>query len=261
MIHCIGDSHTSFFTGFDKIQPEYPNIGYGAISNVITYRIGAPLAYNLCEENSKSDSNMKLFQIVHKLDPKKDILILSFGEIDCRAHLLKQMMLKDRDLNFVVNECIERYGSVIRKLRSMGFVVCVWNAIPTAMGMEGELHEYPYFGNYIERNKLTSEFNRQLMEGCAKFDYQYYGVFGKIIKADWSTNEKYYFDKIHLNNLLLPNVLRKIKSKNKIDISVRELFKLEMRIYLDKKIKGKNKIVDKILNYLERIRLRFNLSN
>jgi hypothetical protein len=233
IIHCIGDSHTSFFTGYNRIQPEYPAIGTGIISNVLTYRIGAPLAYNLCEKNTKSQSNEKLFAIVDKLNPLNDILLLSFGEIDCRAHLLKQASLQNRDLEIILNECIERYMKVIHQLRSMGFSICIWNAIPTAMGFENVDYEYPYFGSFSDRNKLTNRFNEKLIENQAKYGYQFYGFFNEIIRPDWSTNEKYYFDKIHLNNILLPKALYQIKNKNNIQFSNLDLARLNTRIFMD----------------------------
>jgi hypothetical protein len=258
VIHCIGDSHTSFFTGDNKIQPEYPTIGYSVISNILTYRIGAPLAYNLCEKNSNSKSNQKLFEIVEKIDSKNSILLLSFGEIDCRAHLLKQAALQNKELDIILNECIERYIKVIHQLRSMGFIVCVWNAIPTAMGLENVSYEYPYFGNFVERNKITAKFNNKLIENQVKYDFQFYGVFEKIIAPDWSTNEKYYFDKIHLNNIMLPEVLKQIRLRNKIRFSLNELLLLKMKIFLDNKGSGKYKLSDRILRGLLKFGLKVN---
>jgi hypothetical protein len=47
MIHCIGDSHSCFFSGEDKIQPIWPEKSFDTLSYFRSYRIGPSTAYNL----------------------------------------------------------------------------------------------------------------------------------------------------------------------------------------------------------------------
>jgi FkbM family methyltransferase len=239
-IHCIGDSHTSFFTGYNRIQPEYPEIVPGVVKNIRTYRLGAPLAYTLCETGTKYKSQEKLFTILDSLNPRIDFILLCFGEIDCRAHLIKQAEIQNRAVTEVVDECVKRYVNVIMKIKDLGFQVGVWNAIPTAMGFENEFLEYPYYGNYVDRNRVAFNFNNRLKEYASTCGFQYFGVFDKIIDSHWVTDDRYYFDKIHLNSKILPYILKAMRRSNKnLGISYVSILNVKAIFYqylLDKKI-------------------------
>ncbi|MFT3980985.1 MAG: FkbM family methyltransferase [Ferruginibacter sp.] len=231
-LHCIGDSHTSFFTGYNKIQPEYPEYGYSIAKNIVTYRLGSPLAYNLSEFNSKTKSREKLFEILQKLDPACDVVLLSFGEVDCRAHIIRQAEKNNQSIESVVQNCVYRYLTVVDEIVQLGFNVFVWNAIPTAMGFEGVAFEYPYHGTYEQRNKSCIIFNTLLEENAGKKGFNYIGISDKIINEDLSTNEKFYFDKIHLNSFLLPQVIKEISSKILLRVNPIELVKIRVRYLL-----------------------------
>lgn len=250
-LHCIGDSHTSFFTGYNMIQREYPCVGKSVVTKITTYRIGAPLAYNLCEKKSKSQSREKLFEIINKLDCKKDLILLSFGEIDCRAHLKKHAEKRDISLLEIVHECLQRYLIVIKEIQQKGFKVVVWNAIPTAMGLEDNLSEYPYYGNYLERNNLCILFNEELRKYSIEFNFFYLGTYEKIINKKLITNDKYYFDKVHLSSKLLPLVLKKVKNKFPcLKIKRSEFFKIKARYVCF--ILGIDKKIDRIITSIRR---------
>ena len=129
-LHCIGDSHTAFFTGYNKIQPEYPQSFKSIVKNIYTYRLGSSLAYNLCEPHSRTKSRQKLFEIIDTLHYKTDILLLSFGEVDCRAHVIKQAELKNITMEDAVKECALRYLSVIKELKEFDtYSVVIQNAL------------------------------------------------------------------------------------------------------------------------------------
>lgn len=53
-IYCIGDSHASFFSGYDRIQPSWPNKSTNKFSFLKNYRLGPVLAYNLCSFKTRS---------------------------------------------------------------------------------------------------------------------------------------------------------------------------------------------------------------
>ena len=256
-LHCIGDSHTSFFTGYNVIQPEYPGIGKSLISNILTYRIGAPLAYNLCEVNSKSKSREKLFEIINKFDCKNDIILLSFGEIDCRAHLKKNAEKRNISSSEVVHECLKRYLIVINEIKQKGFKVVIWNAVPTAMGLEDNKSEYPYYGSYVDRNNLCVLFNEELEKLSKQHDFLYLGIFKRIISKKLVTNDKYYFDKVHLSSKLLPVVLSKISQEfPSLIFKPLELVKIKAR-YIFFRL-GIDKKIDKIVTSIRRKNLLIN---
>ena len=85
-IYCVGDSHVSFFSGVNLIQPLFPEKSIDYYPYFKTARLGPALAYNLCEEGTQSLGREKLFDFLQKRHVS-DCILLSFGEIDCRAHI------------------------------------------------------------------------------------------------------------------------------------------------------------------------------
>jgi hypothetical protein len=251
-LHCIGDSHTAFFTGYNNIQPEYPKASKSFAKNIFTYRLGSSLAYNLCEPDSKTKSNVKLFEILSTLNCTTDIVLLSFGEVDCRAHVIKQAELKNITIDEAVHECVNRYLLVIKRILNLNFKVIVWNAVPTSMGFENVQMEYPYYGTFEERNKACILFNEELQKKSIVLGFYFIDVYRKIINKNFTTNNKYYFDKIHLSNKLLPSTINNINNViPQFSITKIELLKIKIRILL-KEI-GIEKRTDKLINSIKKV--------
>src|SRR5215510_11271588 len=105
-IYCVGDSHVCFFSGEDKIQPAWPEIGDDQLPWFRSYRLGPVLAYNLCRVSASNRGRENLFDVCEYHIPGGASLLLCFGEIDCRVHLQKQSILQCRLLQDVVAECV-----------------------------------------------------------------------------------------------------------------------------------------------------------
>src|SRR5271167_719710 len=127
MIHCVGDSHVCLFSGHNRIHPEWPAESPSLFPFFRTYRLGAVTAYNLCETASSTGSREKLWAVISSLPDADDWLMLSFGEIDCRAHFLKQARLQDKSPAEIATHCVERYGEVIAEVRRKRAKVVVYN--------------------------------------------------------------------------------------------------------------------------------------
>ncbi|MBW2558591.1 MAG: hypothetical protein JRD69_07160 [Deltaproteobacteria bacterium] len=150
IINCIDDSHASFFSGFDCIIPEWPQNGNCYFKNIKAYRIGPVLAYSLHRRWHKG--RRLLFKIVKTLNPQNDVVMLCFGEIDCRTHIVKQARSKNTPIEKVVELMVNKYFSVITKIKWLGFNVWVWNVIlPQKKDIKSE--EYSSVGTYDERKQ------------------------------------------------------------------------------------------------------------
>lgn len=91
--------------------------------------------------------------------------MLCFGEIDCRIQIVKQARSKNMTIEKVVELTINKYFSVIAKIKDLGFNVSVWNVIlPQRKYIDSE--EYPSVGAYDERKKATQLFNEKLRCLC-----------------------------------------------------------------------------------------------
>ncbi len=132
LIHCVGDSHANFFSGYDEPQPEWPGDGIKHKYDIFRcYRIGPVLAYNLCEVNTTMRGREKLLQLLELLQPGSHIMFC-FGEIDCRAHIVLQSQKQNKPAEKIVKKAVERYFSVIREVKEMGFNPLIWNVVPSA---------------------------------------------------------------------------------------------------------------------------------
>lgn len=210
-LHCIGDSHCCFFLGENRISKEYPVEERGIFSNIYCYRLGSPLAFNLSKNKSSIQSREKIFEIVSKLNPREDYLLLSFGEVDCRAHLLKQQQKTGESDNEVVSKCIDNYLLFVKELLDLGFTVFLWGAVYSASYDDSYDFEYPYFGDSARRNNITKIFNSKL-KANQNLGYYFLDVTSFLLETGTlTTNNVFYFDEIHLNNKLFLRSLSIIK--------------------------------------------------
>ena len=206
LIYCLGDSHVNFFSGNNILQPEWPKAHIDRVPIFRTYKLGAHLAYGLTRNDSHS--RKKLFTVLKKI-PKGSNIILCYGEIDCRVHLIRQSEEQKRSLEAVVNECVDKYFLVVKKIYDMGYKVIVFHLIPsTALNIIRE--GFPTYGSPIERNKVTIIFNRRLAYWAKKYNFSQVSLFDQLLLPSGSTNMKYYADPIHLSTSALPMMLSEI---------------------------------------------------
>jgi hypothetical protein len=214
-LHCIGDSHCAFFLGYDHMPDEYPQVTRSLFRNVFCHRLGPSLAYNAYQYGTTTRTREKIETLLSELDSRSDIILLSFGEIDCRAHILKQCQQTGKSLNDVVKGCVDNYWQLIEHIRSSGFRVVVWNAVYSANFMELNPNlEYPYYGTVQQRNEATECFNRMLANRAAETSIGFLDITNHLLDASGNTtNSAYYFDSIHLNQKLFVRVMMMLNSK------------------------------------------------
>lgn len=194
-IYVVGDSHVSLFSGVDKI------VDYGWIKSKIrhkkavffTNKLGAVLAFNLMNKTFFWDT-------IHKIR-RQSTIILVFGEIDCRVHLLK---------NDNVKECTDRYFDVIKKI-ALDYPVMVFCPVASTIGMHENGDEYAAFGTCFERNIATHKFNTLLKQRCNEINVPTIDILQDLITIDGITNMDFYFDEIHLSQKTLPLVFKHLK--------------------------------------------------
>ena len=211
MIHCIGDSHASFFSGQDMVQPVYPERSQDSLLFFRSYRLGAVLAYNLCKDGTREKGREKLFNLLDNSIPKGEKVMLCFGEIDCRFHLLRQAQKQNRHLEELVNECVDRYYSVIIEIKEKGYSVMVWNVIPSALENNPiNNEEYPFFGSILERNRVAKLFNEALSSRILNTNIIMIDIFKRLVTNEGLTKSEYFFDGIHLSQKAMPFVIEKM---------------------------------------------------
>lgn len=216
-IYCIGDSHVDFFSGQDEIQPLWPKPSNDLLPYFKTFRLGAVLAYNLCEYGAGLKGREALFLLLDRRIPAayREIppgskVLLCFGEIDCRAHLLKQAELQKKPIESVVEECVKRYFGVIMEIQQLGYEVMVWNAVPSSRYDSIPNKEFPAHGTSLKRNQVTKLFNDYLSDRCCSGDAAFITIFDDLVDEQGLTRMEYYFDYVHLSQKAMPLALSKL---------------------------------------------------
>ena len=210
IIHCIGDSHVSFFSGKDAIHPLWP-LHVGERMPFKTYRLGPSLAYNLCELNTTTRGREFLLMLLGLL-PRQSNILLVYGEIDVRSHIGKQAFIQKRQEKELTEECADRYFRVIMEIKKMGFNVGVWGVHPSNDLDSSPENPYPAYGTCEQRNVITRLFNNCMDTLCMNNDIIFVSIFEDLIDPQLRPNEEYYFDKIHLSQRAFPLALSKIKA-------------------------------------------------
>lgn len=209
MIHCIGDSHSAVFSGEETMQPEWPALASNKLPYFKSYRLGPATAYQL--ENKKH----LIDDILSQHYNTGDSLLFCFGEVDIRAHLIKQMQLQNRNLDDIVKECVDRYFKVIIDYKNQGINCIVWG--PIASWHESKRYSGPSFGTCVERNLVTKEFNRYIEELCNLHGVGFVTIFYDMINENHETNT-YYLDNwngshMHLSQTSMPIIIEAFKQK------------------------------------------------
>jgi len=172
----------------------------------------------LKEKNTTSRGNEKLHEVIKNIPPGSNIL-MCFGEIDCRVHLLKQSLDQKRKIEYVVDECVERYFNVIKNVKN-NFNVMIWAVVPSTPSEKVIDARFPHFGTNIERNYVTKIFNKKLENLCMKNNITYITLFNKLINIDGTTNKKYFGDNVHLSQNAMPIAIQEIQKTSGIKINL-----------------------------------------
>jgi hypothetical protein len=211
IIHCIGDSHVSFFSGTESVQPKWPEKSEDRLPFFRTYRLGAVLAYSLCEFNTRMRGREKLFSILKEQIPPGNRLLLCFGEIDCRAHLLRQSIQQHKPIEEIVRKCVRRYYSVIKEMMDMNYELIIWSVIPSTLYEKVANEEFPVYGTCQERNHVTRLFNRELEKLSRPDEVMTVSIYDELVDENGLTRMEYYKDSVHLSQRAMPLLLEKLK--------------------------------------------------
>ncbi len=202
LIHVLGDSHAKVFRGTRPF---------------IVHHLGAATAHNLAKESSTTNSNRKLFDVIGRVN-QKDIVILAFGEIDCRIHIYYQY--KENDERKTIGELIDithsNYGRILAKLQNLGINFVVYG-VPPATKVRNE-YRYPFYAPPEIHSQISGMFNERLKRLCEKNGYQYIDVHSTFSDKDGFMLKEYAADEIHQNGKVVDFVKRELSEQLGISI-------------------------------------------
>ena len=196
LVHFIGDSHV-----FSYCKGRFFR----------AHHIGPATAYKLASEFSTTNSRHKLLVELRKVNKKRDIVVLVFGEIDCRMHINKQFIISGGKISLkeLIEETINKYGIALKEVSQSGYSFLVYGILPAAT--QGNIYENPYYADKPVRLIINREFNKQLKDFCNRNGYRFLDV--QAIFADESgfISEHFSNDGLHLNKMATP-ILEKMLS-------------------------------------------------
>jgi lysophospholipase L1-like esterase len=186
VVFVIGDSHTISFLG-EKIFR--------------VYHLGAATAYNLKNANNSTKSNEQLFHVLRSIDKRKDIVILTFGEIDCRIHIYNQFKKNAEHISVeeLINKTINSYGEVMKRLDAMGIDFFIYS-VPPASRQEN-FYNYPFYANQQMRIEINKKFNQLLKQYCLSHNYKYIDIYSHTADNQGLIKLEYARDDVHLRNI------------------------------------------------------------
>ncbi|HTY91884.1 MAG TPA: SGNH/GDSL hydrolase family protein [Methanocella sp.] len=216
LVHVIGDSHSWAFK---------------RTRSFIVHNIGPATAYNLKNKNSTIRSNQKLFSELGRIDLKKDLIILVFGEIDCRVHIYNQYRKSQNGVTMeeFMDRAISNYGEVLEQLRNAGVNFVVYGVIPAPKQifryppyaterMRRELFDefrssYPFLATPEIRSWINRTFNEKLRAFCEKNGYGYIDIYPEVADQDGFIADAFSADEIHVNGRIMPFIKSQLKKK------------------------------------------------
>jgi len=189
-IHTFGDSHVTY--------------GFRELSSINTNWLGPKLCYSFGRDK-KDLLDIKKFNV-----QDGDIVIFSFGEIDCRCHIHKYITLTNPYTN-IIDDIVNNYFEAIKENVSQfkDLKVCVFNVIPTVKKstIQGS-DDYPHLGSDEERKSYILYFNKKLKEKCIEYNFIFFDVYNNYMDNDGflskslSNGDVHIKDPIHIKKFL-----------------------------------------------------------
>jgi hypothetical protein len=197
-IAIIGDSHSTFWSGHNAVRP-----GGCVFRDIDIYHVGPATAHNLYRTDGYTsaffDAMVGSFSPVSK---KYAAAVLCFGEIDCRAHVVKHAILKGRSIEDAVKDTVGHYIHFIDWFaRTFAIPVAVWGPGPSTGIRNLSFNPgFPCIGTNVERNFATLVFNEILRSWSQERPGIGFGtIFPDLVNADGTTREDAHYDGCHVD--------------------------------------------------------------
>ncbi|MBX9737280.1 MAG: hypothetical protein K2X32_10175 [Phycisphaerales bacterium] len=198
MIHILGDSHSSIFTGLHGVAPVFPRQSPGALPSFRTCHLGPYLAHSVA---TPGHPVRRLISRALRPAAPRDRVLFVFGEIDCRCHLARRAT-SARTIEAAAADVAERYIHAVRELspNRQTAVLCV----PPATIAKLSDARFPTAGSFDQRSKAADSFNRVLRRVGRKLGIQVFGPFRPLATPDGEPRPQYFADGVHADPRALP---------------------------------------------------------
>lgn len=183
-MYIYGDSHTDH--SFRNLNINNSNYNE---SSVTMYRIGR---------------DNKIINFNDSFHDENSIICLSYGEIDCRCHIQKQINI-GRNEDEIINELVTKYFETVKNIIKYKKIIIV-GIIPPTRKVEYEkingqiTHEFPFIGNDKDRVRFTNKVNRLLEKFCKENSYIYFNPYSYYTRNDGTLIYKLSDNCVHIGD-------------------------------------------------------------
>tara|TARA_R100001163_G_scaffold65473_2_gene62767 strand:+ start:17757 stop:18380 length:624 start_codon:yes stop_codon:yes gene_type:complete len=192
MLHTFGDSHGSKENWESLVE-------YGLAK---TNKLGPRLMYSVGRDKLK---------ILDISDPEYnikdgDLVLFSFGEVDCRNHIAKHVNM-ERPYKKIIENLVKNYLDVIamniKKLSDKKInlrKVFIYNIIPCSKAKDIKYHSktYPFVGTDEERRTYHNYMNKMLKEHCEEYGYIFVDIYEHYLDNETGYLNRKLANDIHL---------------------------------------------------------------
>jgi hypothetical protein len=188
MIYIYGDSHGLF--SFKNLKLDHQNLYQASIT---MFRIGR--------------DNMIINFDKNKILNDNDVIILSYGEVDCRCHIQKQIN-NGMNEDDIINELVNNYFITIKNNIDKINKIIVVGVIPPTKQNDYEilhgpiLHEFPFVGKDEDRVRYTNKVNKKLEEQSNINNYIYFNPYDYYTRDDGTLKFELSDNNVHLGDNL-----------------------------------------------------------
>lgn len=139
--------------------------------------------------------------------PDKSLVLLSFGEIDCRHYLPRIARERNVSLESLVDEVMHRYTSHCVRLLKQKFRVTIMTPYVCP---DDHQHQNPH-SDIVEAKSILT---RRLEEYCAEHGLAVVPAFHKVLERQWDRMPPgtYFNDTSHLGPCMIPLIVETITS-------------------------------------------------
>ncbi|TAE76775.1 MAG: hypothetical protein EAZ65_01255 [Verrucomicrobia bacterium] len=233
-ITCIGDSHTMFFAGAERLRfiryrrsafwkPCWINRGLDLLPCFRVFHVGPATAWKAADKSSSTRAYEKIEILLKKDVLPGSPLLLSFGEIDCRVHMPKAT-LAGGSIEKITKETAEKFIRLPSSLLARGYQPVVWGP-PSVVPEDAfaAVPAVPFIGPWELRRDITYSYIEHLREKCSQIGVPMVSIAGKYHSLEAKPPSAFFPDGNHLSQRLMPFALQELERAGVLSLPVSPL--------------------------------------
>jgi len=177
-IHVFGDSHSSFcFSNNGKLAPH--ELSYFQIESN-EQQLSIPFSIKWLGSitmHRVGRDGIKFLNLKNHGIQENDIAVFVFGEIDARAHILKQRDEHNRPTEEIINTLVSNYMQTLNENKKQynNITIISMSIIPPTDRCFNAKH--PFYGTLNDRIAVTKQLNEKLKNECVMHGFEFLDIF------------------------------------------------------------------------------------